>query len=541
MKKRFDNLSKKFFHDTLKRNPVYATYLGIHRYDTLLPKEDRRAYENTIKTYKKFLHEFKKIKLEMLDFERRITCELAIHNLTLSLFYLEELRQWEKNPDIVSSIGDAIFPLFVRDFAPFEKRISCIIARLEKAEKIIKEAKTRLHHPIRLWTEMAIESCDQIPSFLEEILTTARAKKIPKTTLLRLEKSIINTKNAVVSYKNYLQKTIIPKSKKEFAIGEQKFRKLIALRKLGMNPEEILGLGEDYLKNLKKQLLELASKIKPQGNIEEAQKIIEAQRPNGFDNILATYRQSIKRARRFIRDNKFATMPTNEELRVVETPTYLRHVIPFAAYFQPAKFDKKQIGIYVVTPTKQGNLGRYNYADICNTSVHEGYPGHHLQLSCANTQTHILRLILEYAPEFVEGWAHYCEEHMRKLGYDTSVEGAFVQTKDMIWRAARIIIDVKLSTGKMSFDEAVEFLMKEGGKDKEGAIAEIKRYTMSPTYQLSYLLGKHQIKQMKKELQCKYSKKFSERLFHDTLLYAGSLPIFFHKRILEERFSAKKV
>lgn len=125
---------------------------------------------------------------------------------------------------------------------------------------------------------------------------------------------------------------------------------------------------------------------------------------------------------------------------------------------------------------------------------------------------------------------------MKEQGYDKSLEGAFVQTEDMIWRAARIIIDVKLSTGKMSFDEAVEFLMKEAGKDKEGAVAEIKRYTSSPGYQLSYLLGKHMIKQLKQELKKKFGKKFSDKIFHDTLLYSGSLPIFFHRKVLEQRF-----
>jgi uncharacterized protein (DUF885 family) len=290
------------------------------------------------------------------------------------------------------------------------------------------------------------------------------------------------------------------------------------------------------LDELKKELQDISNKINPSGTIEETKKMLENIKYKTFPEILAAYRDSIKRARRFIIEKKIASMPKNEKLIVIETPVYTRHFIPFAAYFSPAKFDKKQLGIYIVTPSEQGNFGRYSDADIHNTSVHEGYPGHHLQMSCANTNKHIIR-IFDHATEFVEGWAHYCEEYMRGLGYDKSPEGAFVQTKDMIWRAARIIIDIKLSTGKMCFDEAVDFLMREAGKDREGAVAEVKRYTMSPSYQLSYLLGKHMIKEMKQELKKKFGNKFSERTFHDTLLYSGSLPIHFHKKILEERFS----
>jgi len=533
--KKLDKLSKKFFDAVIERSPVFATYLGLHKFDKLMPDESKKTYLEFITIYKKFLKEFEKIKADKLNFDGKINLELAIHNLKLFLFDIQEIRYWEQNPDIVSSIGDAIFPLFVRDFAPFEKRIDNIIARLEKSNKIIEQTKTRISKPVRLWTEIAIESCERIPSFFDEVLRTAKEKSISKNKLLRLEKAIKKANGAVEEYKEYLQNKILPKSAERFYIGEEKFRRLIGLRKLGMTPEEINKLGEKYLMECKKQLQEIANKIKAGATVEEARKIVDMNRPKTFNEILSAYRDSIIKAKKFVIENKIATMPKSEELLVIETPIYMRHFIPFAAYFQPAKFDKKQLGIYVVTPTEQGNFERYNYADIHNTSVHEGYPGHHLQLSCANTNPHIIR-IFDHATEFVEGWAHYCEEYMKEQGYDKSLEGAFVQTEDMIWRAARIIIDVKLSTGKMSFDEAVEFLMKEAGKDKEGAVAEIKRYTSSPGYQLSYLLGKHMIKQLKQELKKKFGKKFSDKIFHDTLLYSGSLPIYFHRKVLEQRF-----
>jgi uncharacterized protein (DUF885 family) len=533
--KKLDKLSKKFFDTVIERSPVFATYLGLHKFDKLMPDESKKTYLEFITIYKKFLKEFEKIKADKLNFDGKINLELAIHNLKLFLFDIQEIRYWEQNPDIVSSIGDAIFPLFVRDFAPFEKRIDSIIARLEKSNKIIEQTKTRISKPVKLWTEIAIESCERIPSFFDEVLRTAKEKNISKNKLLRLEKAIKKANGAVEEYKEYLQNKILPKSAERFYIGEEKFRRLLGLRKLGMTPEEINKLGEKYLMECKKQLQEIANKIKAGATVEEARKIVDMNRPKTFNEILSAYRDSIIKAKKFVIENKIATMPKSEELLVIETPIYMRHFIPFAAYFQPAKFDKKQQGIYVVTPTEQGNFERYNYADIHNTSVHEGYPGHHLQLSCANTNPHIIR-IFDHATEFVEGWAHYCEEYMKEQGYDKSLEGAFVQTEDMIWRAARIIIDVKLSTGKMSFDEAVEFLMKEAGKDKEGAVAEIKRYTSSPGYQLSYLLGKHMIKQLKQELKKKFGKRFSDKIFHDTLLYSGSLPIFFHRKVLEQRF-----
>ncbi len=398
--------------------------------------------------------------------------------------------------------------------------------------------KTRIKDPVRLWVEMAIESCETLPTFLDEILRVAKEKKVNKKIVLKLEKANEKAKKSIENYKNYLKK-LLKKSKDEFAIGEEKFRKLIELRKLEMTPEEILSFGEKQLEELKNKLKILAEEIKPGASVEEAIKLVEQNHPKDFQEILKCYRESIKISKEFVKEMDFATIPKKENLIVMETPVYMRHFIPFAAYFQPAKFEKNQIGIYIVTPPYTENLGKYNYADINNTSVHEGYPGHHLQLTCANQNKSLIRLLLN-PTELVEGWAHYCEEEMKNLGFDNSPEGWFVLTKDMIWRAARIIVDVKLSTGKMSYDEAVKFLMDNVGMEEVRAKAEVNRYTLSPSYQLSYLIGKHLIKKLKEEIMQKMGNKFSNKFFHDTMLYSGNLPIYLMRKVFEEKILDKK-
>ncbi|MEM5801893.1 MAG: DUF885 domain-containing protein [Candidatus Aenigmatarchaeota archaeon] len=531
--KKFDNLARKFFWTFVKRNPDFATYLGLHQFDAKMPNESKKRYLEEIKIFQKFLKEFKKVDYQKLSDERKIDLEAVIYFIELSLFKLKEIRHWEQNPDIASFLGDTLFPLFTRDFAPFEKRIKNIIAREKQFPKVIKQAKTRIKNPVKLWVELGIESCETLPSFLDEILKVAKEKKLNKKVLQQLEKVTLKSKKAIEDYKNYLKK-ILPKAKRKFAIGYKKFKKLIELRKLGMTPEEILEFGEKQLAELKNKLKILAEEIKPGATIEEVRKIIQQNHPETFNEILESYRKAIKISKEFVEEMDFATIPKNEELIVIETPAYMRHLIPFAAYFQPAKFEKKQTGIYIVTPPYTKDLGRYNYADINNTSVHEAYPGHHLQLACANTNPSLIRLLLN-PTEFVEGWAHYCEEAMKELGYDNTPEGWFVLTQDMIWRAARIIVDVKLSTGKMSYEEAIDFLVKEVGMEKERARVEVNRYTLSPGYQLSYLLGKHLIKKLKEEIKEKMGNKFTHKFFHDTLLYSGNLPIFLMRKVFEQK------
>jgi uncharacterized protein (DUF885 family) len=139
--------------------------------------------------------------------------------------------------------------------------------------------------------------------------------------------------------------------------------------------------------------------------------------------------------------------------------------------------------------------------------------------------------------ETVEGWAHYCEELMREKGFITDLETRFIQINDMIWRAVRIIVDVKLSKGEMSFDEAVEMLVREAGLSKEAAVAEVRRYTQTPGYPLSYLLGKHLILNLKEEIKQKMGDKFDEKFFHDTIIANGYLPISMLRKIFQQKMS----
>ena len=257
-------------------------------------------------------------------------------------------------------------------------------------------------------------------------------------------------------------------------------------------------------------------------------------RPATFQEALAYTDRAMREARQFLLDHDLMTVPPHEELKVIETPSYLRHVIPFAAYSSPGKFEKTQQGLYMVTPVedKPEMLREHNFAGTRNTAVHEAYPGHHLQLVCANRNPSLARALVS-ATETIEGWAHYCEDMMKLEGFSNDPKTKFVQVRDQIWRACRIIIDVDLHGGKMTFDEAVEMLVREAGMERPGALAEVKRYTFNPAYQLSYLIGKNLIRKLRADVKRGMGRGYTDKFFHDTLLYAGSLPAKHMRQLFE--------
>jgi uncharacterized protein (DUF885 family) len=294
------------------------------------------------------------------------------------------------------------------------------------------------------------------------------------------------------------------------------------------------------LKKLKEERAKLAEEIAPGRSVEEVLQLIEENSPKSFDEALRATQEQMEAARKFVIEKKLATVYEDDKLLVKETPAFMAPLIPFAALIGPGKFDSKQIGIYIVTrPSDIRVLGKHlNYPSIVNTAVHEGFPGHFLQSAVSNRGSFVR--LLAQGTETVEGWAHYCEEMMMEHGFNRSPEVRFIQVNDAIWRAVRIIVDVKLSRGEMSFDEAVDMLMKEAGMSKEAAVAEVRRYTLTPGYQLSYLLGKHLLLKLKEEAKRKMGDKFSEKFFHDTVTANGELPMFLLRKVFDMKIAQLK-
>jgi uncharacterized protein (DUF885 family) len=176
-------------------------------------------------------------------------------------------------------------------------------------------------------------------------------------------------------------------------------------------------------------------------------------------------------------------------------------------------------------------MREHHRASISNTSIHEAYPGHHLQLSVAARHPSLTRMLTE-AAEFVEGWGMYSEQMMREEGFDDGPAFRVSMYTDAVWRACRIVLDVRMHRGELTPAEATDFLVEHTGFELANARAEVRRHTYTPTYQLSYLLGKVLILGLREEERRRLGDAFSLRDFHDTLLRNGSLPVSFHRRLL---------
>jgi uncharacterized protein (DUF885 family) len=531
---RFWDLVEADFRHSMVSHPIWATYLGIHDWDDRLDDASRDAVEEEIARAHRFESEVEAIDPTGLSESVRLERELALHNVRRGLFNDEVHRVWERRSTAMDQVGDGLFSVFARDYAPLTERLAALTSRMEAVPQALEQHKTRATAPqVRLWQDLEIEAGEQMP-FLYNEIKAAGAGVLDERAQTRLDKAVEKASAATSAYIEHV-KSGMGSTVEDWALGSEAYDQLVGLRAFdGLDASQILEIGQQQLALNKAARVEDARRIDPTVKEPVVVDRVKSNHPATFEEALAAYEDAMLRARAHIIEHEIATMPPGELISVIPTPEYLRTVIPFAAYFEPPKFDKHPAGIYIVTPSVGDDpnaMREHNYASISNTSVHEAYPGHHLQLSSAMRHPSLVRLQTD-APEFVEGWGMYSEQMMREQGFDDGPEFLLAMHTDAIWRACRIILDVRMHRGELSVEEATAFLIEHTGFEHANAQAEVFRYTYTPTYQLSYLLGKVLLLQLRADEQRRLGDRFSLKNFHDALMQNGSLPISFQRRLL---------
>jgi uncharacterized protein (DUF885 family) len=520
----------------LAANPTLATLFGIHTEDHRLGDASRDAVLAEIAADRAHLAAVEALDPDGLSREARFERDLEVHNLRLSLFEQDEVRQWERRSQAAAELGDALFLLFARGAAPLAERLSAIASRLEQAPGFLVASQSRAVGPqVARWQQVEARYARDLPSLAVEI-RTAGAGVLDPRELARLDRAIAGANAALETYRGWLD-TTLRDATDDWPLRAERYDELLRLRAFGnLDARAILEIGEAQLRTNLEARRAAALELDPAADLPAVLERLKSDHPATFEEALEGYRDAMRRARAHLVARDLATIPDDEVIEVLATPEYLRSVMPFAAYYEPARFDADQRGLYVVTPAVDDDpnaLLEHYRASISNTSIHEAYPGHHLQLAVASKHPSLTRMLTN-APEFVEGWGMYSEQMMREEGFDDGPAFRVAMYTDAIWRACRIVLDVRMHRGELTPEAATDYLVEHTGFEIANARAEVRRYTYTPGYQLSYLLGKILILGLREEERHRLGARFSLKAFHDSLLRNGSIPVSFHRRLLRE-------
>jgi uncharacterized protein (DUF885 family) len=266
------------------------------------------------------------------------------------------------------------------------------------------------------------------------------------------------------------------------------------------------------------------------GKGKSAEAIIEKARAewNPDGELLEVYRAETNRVAKGFKAAKAVTFPKGDELQVRLVPEFMRHLYPTAAYSSPGPFEKRQRGIFWVNDlslTKKSAADKLSevqqHFGISLTSAHEAYPGHHLQFVTANTHARKWRPLFAHAV-FYEGWTLWCEQMMTDLKIDKSPWTRIIQLHDALWRVHRILVDLRLQSGRYTYEQGVKHLQRHIGFTKARAEADVNWYTSSPAVPMSYWLGRLENARLYKRLV--EGRGWSLQKFNDWLLSFGTLP-----------------
>jgi uncharacterized protein (DUF885 family) len=244
--------------------------------------------------------------------------------------------------------------------------------------------------------------------------------------------------------------------------------------------------------------------------------------------LLDLYREETARVAAGFQKAKAVTFPIGDELVIKAVPDFLRAVIPTAAYTQPGAFEKRQRGVFWVNDlsltknTAAEKLAeQQQHFGLSLTCAHEAYPGHHLQFVTANRHPRRWRRLFAHAV-FYEGWTLWCEHMMVELQIERSPWLRVQQLHDALWRCHRILVDLRLQTGRYSYEQGARHLQKNVGFTLARARADINWYTAAPAVPMSYWLGRLENERLRQRLVI--GRGWSLQKFNDWLLSFGTIP-----------------
>lgn len=523
-------LYDKYIAERAALDPCWATDQGIHDFDDNLTRSDDAARDATIKLVAARLDDLTKLDPAKLSVDERLDAALWKAQLETELYDLKRRDERKIMPGIPLGAVYAIHSQLIKDFAPLEKRASQAMARLKLLPEVFAEIQKRLDKPPKVWTEMAIDDVSGSAEAIDEFakLMKPGLKGKDAEDLAGVAK---RAKEAVVSYAEFLKSEVLPRSTGAFAAGKGVYEYYLKrYHLLDTDAATLLALGHREWEATLELLESTAKKIDPAKKWQAILEEMKKDHPKASD-LVETYRREVAKARRFMIEKKIVTLPEGEKLEIIETPAFERSSTPYAAYHAPGPLDASRVGHFYVTPVdpkkppeeQEAQLAGHNKFDIPGTVWHEAYPGHHTQFVHAKLITSKVRA-LNSSPLLSEGWGFYCEELAHETGYFTEPRERLMQLNWRLQRAARVICDVSLHSGAMTFEDAVKFLMDGVQMERPHAEGSVKAYTARPTYFMAYMVGMLELKRIREAARARLGAKFSLQEFHDRVLKYGNVP-----------------
>ena len=515
----FERRFASFLDEYVALHPTGATAIGDHRYDDRWPDVTEAGRVARLDFVDRWLATLGGFAAADLSADDAIDRDLLVMELEAERFADTELRDETWDPlQWVYLLGDGIFPLIARDFAPLAERLASVAGRLEGIRALLDGAAIALRGPGdgrpvgRFQTEKALEQLPGIAELIDDALAEAEraAPADPAVAGLRkrLAAAAVDAKTALTAFERHLTDDVLPRSEGEGRVGADLFARKMrhTMRTETLTAERILAAAEREFDVVRAELIRLARQLWPRWRrgspppeddgavVREVLDAVAAEHPTAAE-LLDFCRAENTRIEAFCLERDLVGL-VDEPLDIRWTPTFLR-AFGGAMLISPGPLDKGQKAFFAITPMpddwpperKESYLREDNARMLRLLTIHEAVPGHYLQGVYANRTESLPRAIFS-SGLFAEGWAVYVTQVMMDAGYGAD-DGALLLThwKFYLRSVTNAIIDARIHTAGMTEDEAVALMVDGGFQEEAEARAKFDRARLSSTQLSTYFAG----------------------------------------------------
>ncbi len=530
----------------LRTEPISASLIGVHDYDSELGEFSREAEDGQIADLRSFVARASAIDPAELDTQDRITRDVLIFEAE-NAADVGETRMAELA--VNHTIGlQALLPVVVPQL-PIEtaEHGDDFIERFSKSQQTFDEMNARLEEGVASGRTPMASTAHKTVEQVDGMLATPVAEdafmnaRVPagveeaewKDRLAEVIRDHIRP--ALQSFRDTIADKVVPAGRSDdqpgichLPDGDVTYSRHVKQHtSLPLDPEEIHHVGLRQIESLAEEYRTLGQEVLGTSDLPEIYSALRDDPALHFAagaEVVAASETAMAKAKAAMGE-WFGRLP-KADCVVAETPTG-----PTAFYFPPAT-DGTRPGTFFVNTADPTRWGRF---EIEAMAYHEGIPGHHLQLAIAQE--------LEDVPEFrkhaqvtvyAEGWGLYTERLADEMGlYSGPLERIGMLSADSM-RAGRLVVDTGIHAKGWTRQQAIDYFLANSPMSQGTVEGEVDRYIGMPGQALSYMIGRLEINRMRAEAEAAMGDRFDIKGFHDTVLSSGLVPMETLDRMVRE-------
>ncbi len=537
-------LFDEIWQDQLEHNPVFATAVGVNRYNDRLEDYSAEAYNSGLARGAGYLERLAAISGDGLSEQDQLSKELMTRRLVEqqqeALF-----KPWEMPVNQFNGIQvdlpqiQSIAPFTsVKDYEDYIARLHAVPRAFQQVTDSIDAGIADKRTPPRFLLEKVLTQTQTLAAAKPEDSPFARPlAKFPAgistadQARLRMELLDAITKDvdpAYARFARYVQSTYIPAGRAEPGVwslpdGDAYYAfRVKQSTTTDLTPAEIHQTGVDEVARDEAEILAIAHKLgfPTIAALRAAVAADPKQHPTSREALLDAYRRDLDAMRPKLPEY-FGILP-KAQLEVEAVPAYSeKEQAP--AYYQGGTPDGSRKGaIYINTY----DFAHRSLANVESIAYHEGIPGHHLQISIAQELTGV--------PEFrkhggytayTEGWGLYAERLGKEMGFYQNPYSDYGRLETDVFRAVRLVVDTGVHSQHWSREQMIDYFHAHTGLDEATVQSETDRYIGWPAQALGYKIGQLELWKLRTDAKAALGAKFDNRSFHDQVLGAGPLPM----------------